>query len=81
MLNRLKKEEKLVITFYTTTQAMHMEDICKELNVKGRLIPVPTSIFAGCGLAWCADLSEKENIVRMLDEMKMVYQDIHQCII
>ena len=50
----IKKTEKLVITFYTTTAAMAMEKLCKESGADGRLIPVPGSISADCGLAWCA---------------------------
>ena len=53
----IKKTEKLVITFYTTTDAMAMERLCKETGADGRLIPVPRAISAGCGLAWCADPS------------------------
>lgn len=37
----IKKEEKVVITFYTTTEAMAMEQVCKKENADGRLIPVP----------------------------------------
>ena len=50
----IKKTEKLVITFYTTTAAMAMEKVCKDSGADGRLIPVPGSISADCGLAWCA---------------------------
>lgn len=48
------REKKLyvVITFQTTYQAMAMEAYGKEHGIKGRLIPVPTAISAGCGLAW-----------------------------
>ncbi len=81
MLNRLKKEEKLVVTFYTTMQAMAMEDMCKQNHVKGRLIPVPPSIFSGCGLAWCSDLCEEDYLILKMKEMDITYQDIHKCII
>lgn len=40
----IKRQEKLVITFYTTTAAMAMEKICKEQGADGRIIPVPGSI-------------------------------------
>ena len=43
----IKKTEKVVITFYTTTDAMAMEQVCKEGCVDGRLIPVPRTITAG----------------------------------
>ena len=55
-----KKELKLVVTFHTTADAMAMEKACKEHGAPGRLIPVPRMISAGCGLAWCAALDERE---------------------
>ena len=64
-----KKVMKLVVTFHTTSDAMAMEKICKERSVPGRLIPVPRAISAGCGLSWCADLTDREQI---LDVMKDV---------
>ena len=56
----IKKTEKLIITFYTTTDAMAMERICKEKQTDGRIIPVPGSISADCGLAWYAKLESEE---------------------
>ena len=44
----IKRQNKLVITFHTTTAAMAMERICKECGADGRLIPVPGSISADC---------------------------------
>ena len=57
-----KKEMKLIITFHTTADAMAMEKACKEQNVPGRIIPVPRAISAGCGLSWCANLDERDQI-------------------
>jgi hypothetical protein len=41
-----------VITFGTTANAMAMEKFCETNGIPGRLIPVPSAISAGCGLAW-----------------------------
>lgn len=41
----------IVLTFCTTTDAMEAEELSHELDLSGRLIPVPTQISAGCGLA------------------------------
>ena len=35
------KENRLVITFHSTTEAMEAEKRLKELGVPGRLIPIP----------------------------------------
>lgn len=77
----IKKELKIVITFYTTTDAMAMEQVCKVSGAEGRIIPVPPSISAGCGLAWCAKL-ESESILRNLMEIeKLSFQEIQECFI
>ena len=57
-----EKEEKLVITFKSTTDAMQMEDIAKEHNIEGRLIPLPVSISASCGLAFCTNIENRQKV-------------------
>ena len=77
----IKKEMKLVITFHTTTEAMAMEHACKEAGADGRLIPVPRTISAGCGLAWCAKL-ESEDALRTLMELKGIApQEVCECLV
>lgn len=46
------KKPTLVITFPTTTAALGWERQCMTKEVPGRLIPVPVTITADCGLAW-----------------------------
>lgn len=53
------KELRCVITFPTTTAAMAMERAAKQQGLPGRLIPVPRSITAGCGLCWAAPLESR----------------------
>lgn len=76
-----KKELKLVVTFHTTADAMAMEKSCKEHQVPGRIIPVPRAISAGCGLSWCADLSDREAIVSMMKEAGIEEEEIHECMV
>ena len=64
-----KKELKLVVTFHTTADAMAM------------VIPVPRVISAGCGLAWCADLSAREEITAMMQEAGIEPEDLHECMV
>ena len=54
--------EKCVVTFRTTTGAMAMERLCREQGVPGRLIPVPRSITAGCGMCWAAPREAREAV-------------------
>ena len=73
-----KKELKLVITFHTTADAMAMEKVCKEQNVPGRIIPVPRAISAGCGLAWCAQLEEREEIAAAMKAAGIEEEAMHE---
>lgn len=76
-----KKELKLVIAFHTTADAMAMEKICKETGTPGRLIPVPRVISAGCGLAWCTELENREQITSILLEAGIEEEDLHECMV
>ena len=64
------KKLQLVVTFHTTADAMAMEQACKECQADGRLIPVPRTISAGCGLAWCAGLESREMLKKVMDAHK-----------
>ena len=76
-----KKELKLVVTFHTTADAMAMEKACKEQQVPGRIIPVPRMISAVCGLAWCADLEDREQIAAMMKEAGIEEEAMHECMV
>lgn len=76
-----KKELKLVVTFHTTADAMAMEKACKENQVPGRIIPVPRAISAGCGLAWCAELDEKNQVAAMMKQAGIQEEDMHECMV
>ena len=76
-----KKELRLVVTFHTTADAMAMEKACKEQDVPGRIIPVPRAISAGCGLSWCAELSDREQIVAMMKMAGIEEEEIHECMV
>ena len=58
-----EKVFKALVTFHTTTGAIAMEKRCKALKIPGRLIPVPTSITAGCGMAWCMPIEAKDKFM------------------
>lgn len=76
-----KKELKLVITFHTTADAMAMEKVCKQVSVAGRLIPVPREISAGCGLAWCSRLEQRQELLELMKQQGICQEDIHECMV
>lgn len=77
----IRKENKLVITFRTTAQAMAMERCCKENGAPGRLIPVPRAISAGCGLAWAANPESKEVLVTLMEQHRITPEAVQNCMI
>ena len=76
-----KKELKLIVTFHTTADAMAMEKACKEHQVPGRIIPVPRAISAGCGLAWCAELTDRDAIADVMRKIGIEEEDMHECMV
>ena len=77
----IRKTTRLVITFYTTTDAMAMENACKAQQADGRLIPVPRSISAGCGLAWCAAPESRVALESLMRMNQITCQDMHACLV
>lgn len=55
-----QRSEKCVVTFRTTAGAMAMEAACQAESLPGRLIPLPRSVSAGCGLCWAAPPGARE---------------------
>ncbi|MGN1231061.1 MAG: DUF3343 domain-containing protein [Anaerotignum sp.] len=77
----IKKEQKLVITFHTTTEAMAMEKTCKETGAEGRIIPVPRAISAGCGLAWCAKPESRTALEELMGQHGITPQAVQECLV
>ena len=77
----IKRQEQLVITFYTTTAAMAMESLCKETGADGRIIPVPGSITADCGLAWCAKNESEDELLDLMVRNNISPQGIYHCLV
>ena len=77
----IRKTDRIVITFYTTTDAMAMEQVCREIHAAGRIIPVPGHISADCGLAWCAPPDSENDLRDLMQKHHLRFQDIHRCLV
>ena len=66
---RLTMSKKLMVAFPTTTDAMHMQIVASKQNIPGHMIPLPGTIEAGCGLAWCTELDQKETLIALTREL------------
>lgn len=77
----INQEKRLIITFRCTTDAIAMEKSCKAIGAPGRLIPVPRSISASCGLSWCADLNDLTALEKILQKQELEPEGIYECMI
>lgn len=73
VIHMLKRTPQLIVTFYTTAEAMATEHLCRELGLRGRLISAPRNITADCGIAWATDPELGLQTIRALDEAKIEY--------
>ena len=67
----ISQEKRLIITFRCTTDAIAMEKSCKATGAPGRLIPVPRSISASCGLSWCAPPTSRTALEKLLQDQDL----------
>ena len=75
------KENRCVITFPTTTAAMDMESFCKAQGLPGRLIPVPRSVTAGCGVCWAAPMAAREALEEAVMTHHIIISGIYTVLI
>ncbi len=73
-----EKTLKLVVTFATTADALAMESLGRTGGVPGRIIPVPSQIDSGCGLAWCVEASQKEDLLRGISQYGVAYEGFYE---
>ena len=76
-----KSSLRCVVTFHTTAGAMAAERLCRREGLEGRLISVPRSLTSDCGLAWCAGLDDKEAVRKVMDDIGVQEQDMHEVMV
>ena len=55
-----------------------MEQRAEKAEISGRLIPLPSEISAGCGLAWKTELSEKDTIMNFMEQQKLHWEAMYE---
>lgn len=60
-----------IILFYSTQDAMEVEDATKERHMKIRIIPTPEKIYASCGFSLKYSLEEERALAALLHEKKI----------
>ncbi len=72
----INKKLKLIVTFFTTSEAMATEKACKVNGIKGALISAPRKLAADCGISYASDVDNKEKIKQLLKDKKIEYDKI-----
>ena len=72
----IKKEKKIVVTFFTTAEAMATEKACKEAKLEGKLISAPRELTADCGISFSCDIKDRENIEKLLNGKSIEFDKI-----
>lgn len=72
---------QLVIAFDTTAAALAFEAAAPAAGLAGRLIPVPTAITAGCGLAWRDDPVTREAARALLEQEGITGASLYELVI
>ena len=60
-----RRRPVLVIAFSSTEQALAAEALFTNSGLPGRMIPIPSQVSAGCGLAWKAEVDEGRSSLRL----------------
>ena len=63
-----RKRPFAVIAFASTEQALAAEAMFTKTGLPGRMIPIPSQVSAGCGLAWKVETSEEQALLDVLRE-------------
>jgi predicted CoA-substrate-specific enzyme activase len=69
--------ESIVFSFSNTTQAMVFDASCETHHLPGKLIPLPSSVKAGCGFAWKMEPKEYASCKDQLDRLGLQYEKMH----
>lgn len=72
---------QLVIAFDTTAAALAFETSAPSAGLTGRLIPVPTAITAGCGLAWRDDPASRDAARALLEKEGIAGASLYELVI
>ena len=72
---KMNKQEYLIITFHSLDDAMDL-DAKQTSSMKGRLIPKPSVIDAGCGMCFSCQNKDMEKWKIFLEENQIHYEKI-----
>ncbi len=72
------RKRMLVTAFASTFMALAAEKCAKESRFPGRLIPLPGSVRAGCGLAFCCEIEQREDFIALLAASQVPFEQMKE---
>ena len=73
-------DKECVMTFKSVSYSIKFEKKMKEHGMKVKLVPVPRSISASCGMCGKFDCSQREEIEKICMESKVNYEGVYEFI-
>ena len=73
-----RKTPKVVVTFASTSDAMAVEAAARGTGLPVRMIPIPSEVSAGCGLAWCVPAEERGALLDAFESGGLAYEAVHE---
>ena len=74
----IPKEKKLVITFSMQDDVIAFDRFCKKNDINSKIIHIPMSLTAGCGLSYEMDLSYSDSIKKIIKDNGLFYEGIYE---
>lgn len=62
-------------SFHTTADAMAAREVCEKEGIKGRAVPVPRSMSAGCGIAYRVEEMDEKQVRKLLFDEEIEWED------
>lgn len=72
----INKKRSLIVTYFTSSEAIATEKICNASGIGGRIITTPRHITADCGMSFSIGIEHKEKLEELLKKEKIKYDKI-----
>ncbi|HEU65469.1 MAG TPA: DUF3343 domain-containing protein [Chloroflexi bacterium] len=74
----MPKTSYCVVLFYSTSEALRVEKLCKERDLRVKLIPVPRQLSSDCGICLRFEHDRESEVREILDERKIEIQGVYR---
>ena len=72
----LEQKKSLIVTYFSSTEAIATEKLCSKAGIGGRIITTPRHITADCGMSYSIGIEQKDKLEKLLKDEKIKYDKI-----